>query len=206
MGTHHSEDDLDEIRACLAPDVRLREEVVATQPRWQGRIFSAQTLDVRLSDGSHAVRETVSHHGGAGVCAVRDGRICLVRQWRVALDRMTLEIPAGKLDVGEEPEACAARELEEETGLVAERLVPVATAVGSPGFSNEATHIFQALGLSQGVAHPDAGERIDVAWLPLADVEQAIGEGLIVDSKTIIAILHAVRCQGDADAGVCHVR
>lgn len=193
-------DGLAAIRALLEPDPGLREEVVATQPRWQGRIFSTQTLDVRLPDGSHATRETVSHHGGAGVCAVRDGRICLVRQWRVALDRMTLEIPAGKLDADEEPQTCAARELKEETGLVAERLVPVATAVGSPGFSNEATCIFRALGLSQGIAHPDAGECVDVVWLPLADAERAIGEGLIVDSKTIIAILHAAQCQDGVEA------
>ena len=205
MSTRPSEDDLDRIRTYLAPDDRLREEVMATHTQWEGRIFSAQTLDVRLSDGSRATRETVSHHGGAGVCAVREGRICLVRQWRVALDRMTLEIPAGKLDAGEEPAACAARELEEETGLVAERLVPVATAVGSPGFSNEATHIFHALGLSQGVAHPDAGECVDVVWLPLADVERAIGEGLIIDSKTIIAILSAIRCRDDVTTGACHV-
>ena len=205
MSTRPSEDDLDRIRTYLAPDDRLREEVMATHTQWEGRIFSAQTLDVRLSDGSRATRETVSHHGGAGVCAVREGRICLVRQWRVALDRMTLEIPAGKLDAGEELAACAARELEEETGLVAERLVPVATAVGSPGFSNEATHIFHALGLSQGAAHPDAGECVDVVWLPLAGVERAIGEGLIIDSKTIIAILSAIRCRDDVATEACHV-
>lgn len=205
MDTHHSEDDLDRIRTYLAPDDRLREEVMATHIQWEGRIFSAQTLDVRLSDGSRATRETVSHHGGAGVCAVREGHICLVRQWRVALEGMTLEIPAGKLDAGEEPEACAARELGEETGLVAERLVPVATAVGSPGFSNEATHVFHALGLSQGVAHPDAGERVDVAWVPLTDAERAISAGLIIDSKTIIAILYAVRHLDDTDPGACHV-
>ena len=88
---------------------------------------------------------------------------------------------------------------------MAERLVPVATAVGSPGFSNEATHVFHALGLSQGVAHPDAGERVDVAWVPLTDAERAISAGLIIDSKTIIAILYAVRHLDDTDPGACHV-
>ncbi|MBP3885504.1 MAG: NUDIX hydrolase, partial [Olsenella sp.] len=85
------------IRKLLEVDGHLAERVESSQTRWTGKIFSTLTYDVRLPDGSLGYREIVRHHGGAGVCAVREGRICLVRQYRVALGRMTLEIPAGKL-------------------------------------------------------------------------------------------------------------
>jgi ADP-ribose pyrophosphatase len=182
---------LEKIKELLKPDARYVEVVEETRDEWAGRIFAAQTLDVRLSDGSAGWREIVRHHGGAGVCAVRDGMICLVRQYRVALGRMTLEIPAGKLDVGEDPAVCAARELVEETGLVADEMVPIAVSAGSVGFCDERTRIFLARGLRQDEARPDEGELVDVVWLPVMDMVEAIREGLIEDSKTIIAVFAA---------------
>ena len=85
---------LDAIRAALEPDDALFERVVSTNVEWEGKIFSVEHQRVELSDGSLDWREIVRHHGGAGVLAVRDGQVCLVRQYRVALGRMTLEIPA----------------------------------------------------------------------------------------------------------------
>lgn len=180
------------VRALLKPDPRLTEEVVGSRQVWQGRIFSVETLGVRLPDGGTGSRELVRHHGGAGVCAVRDGRMCLVRQYRVAFGRMSLEIPAGKLEAGENPADCAARELLEETGLVAGRLEAVAHAAGSIGFTDETTHIFLAHDLSCGTAHPDEGEFVDTVWVPVRDVVQAAHEGVIQDGKTIIAALVAL--------------
>ena len=159
---------------------------------WDGKIFRVRTLDVALPDGTTGYREVVWHNGGAGVCAVRDGRMCLVRQYRVAMGRMSLEIPAGKLDAGEDPAHCAARELAEETGLVAQRLEFVARAAGSIGFTNEATSVFLAHGLSAGTARPDNGEFVDVVWLPVRDVLAAARAGLVQDGKTIIGALAAV--------------
>jgi len=184
---------LENIRSLLASDGRLREDVERAYPQWEGRIFSVETLDVRLPDGDRGVREIVRHHGGAGVCAVENGRICLVRQWRVALGEMTLEIPAGKLEEGEDPAACAARELTEETGLIADGLELIAYSAGAPGFTNEATRIFRATGLRRGSSHPDEGEFVDVVWLPVPDVVEAIAQGLIKDAKTIVATLDAAR-------------
>ncbi|WP_082629933.1 NUDIX hydrolase [Olsenella massiliensis] len=194
------------LRGLLAPDERLREEVARRRTAWEGSIFSAELLDVSLPDGSSSVREVARHHGGAGVCVVRDGRICLVRQWRVALAAMTLEIPAGKLDPNEDPRACAARELFEETGLTASSLELVATSVGSPGFSDETTRVFRAVGPhapttageSDGapVAHPDEGEFVDVCWVPLDVALAAVERGLITDAKTIIAIYDSVYRDG----------
>ena len=93
----------------------------------------------------------------------------------------------GKFEDGESPEDCAARELGEETGLVAQRLELVARAAGSPGFTSETTCVYLAHGLSPHAAHPDEGELVDVHWIPVRDVAEAIREGLICDSKTIIA-------------------
>ncbi len=188
---------LDAIRELLNDDPALMESVEGKCVQWEGRIFKVETLDVRVPDGSLGYREVVRHHGGAGVCALRDGRLCLVRQWRVALGRMTLEIPAGKTDPNEDASVCAARELEEETGLAARDLEFLARSAGSVGFTNEATTIYLARGLEQSPSHPDEGEFVDVVWLPLDDVIEAICAGVIQDAKTIVSAL-SVRARGIA--------
>lgn len=170
---------------------RLYERVCGRTRRWTGRIFSVDTLDVELSDGSHGYREIVNHHGGAGVVAVRDGKVCLVRQYRVALGRMTLEIPAGKIDGDESGASCAARELSEETGLTAEELVPLGVCEGAVGFTDEHTEIFLAKGLSQDEEHPDEGEFVNVAWVGFDEALAAVREGRIRDAKTALGLLLA---------------
>lgn len=181
--------------AFSLPADGLEEKVVAEHPRWEGSIFKVSQLDVEQPDHTPGVRDIVWHHGGAGVAAVRDGKLCLVRQWRVALDRMTLEIPAGKIDAGEDPALCAARELAEETGLAAERLEYVASSAGAPGFTNERTRVFLAHGLSTHPAHPDPDEFVNVLWIPLQDVIEASRLGVIMDAKTIIGA-YAALAQG----------
>lgn len=182
---------LDAIRAALEPDPALVERVVSAERPWEGRIFSVEQMDVELADGSHGWRDLVRHHGGAGVVAVMDGRVCLVRQWRVALGRMTLEIPAGKVDGDEPRDVCAARELTEETGLVAERLEHLAESYGAPGFTDEHTSVYLAHGLAQGPARPDEGELVNVVWVPLEDALEAMRAGLLDDAKTVTGILAA---------------
>ena len=182
---------MEQVRRELELDETLVERVTGIESSWEGRIFCAQRLDVELADGSHAWREVVRHHGGAGVVAVVDGRICLVRQYRVALGRMTLEIPAGKVDPGEDRAACAARELTEETGLVAERLELLVESYGAPGFTDEHTSVYFAHGLSRGSAHPDEGELVGVIWLSVDDALAAIRAGLIDDAKTVEGLLAA---------------
>lgn len=182
---------LEAIRRALEDDPVLYEGVLRTDREWEGRIFSVEHLEVELSDGSHDWREVVRHHGGAGVVAVLDGRVCLVKQYRVALGRMTLEIPAGKVDPSEPRDVCAARELTEETGLVAERLELLTESYGAPGFTNEHTSVYFAHGLAQGEASLDEGEFLNVVWVPLDDALEAIRAGLIDDAKTVSGILAA---------------
>lgn len=182
---------LEDVRKLMEPDDRLVERVVRTDHEWDGRIFTVEHLLVDLPDGTQDWREIVRHNGGAGVCVVRDGKICLVRQYRVALGRMTLEIPAGKLDPDEDPATCAARELTEETGLVAGRLELLANTAGAPGFNNEKTRVFVASELTQQEARPDEGELVDVVWVPIEDMVLAIRAGLVEDAKTVVSVLAA---------------
>ena len=179
------------ILRALEPDATLFERVGSADLAWEGRIFSVEHQRVELSDGSLDWREVVRHHGGAGVVAVIDDRVCLVRQYRVALGRMTLEIPAGKVDPSEPRDVCAARELTEETGLVAERLELLTESYGAPGFTNEHTSVYFAHGLTQGEAALDEGEFLNVVWVPVEDALDAIREGLIDDAKTVSGILAA---------------
>lgn len=182
---------LTHIRQLLVDDPALVERVELRENKWSCAIFDAQRWEVTQPDGVVGERDIVLHNGGAGVCVVREGKMCLVRQYRVALGRMTLEIPAGKIDPNEDPAVCAARELTEETGLVAERLVPIAMSCSAPGFTNEKTRIFYADGVSQHPAHPDSDEFVDVVWVPLEELVAAVRAGIIEDAKTVISALFA---------------
>ena len=201
QGLGENDAGLDEVRRALEPEPSLLERVTGDERVWQGKIFSVDHLEVELADGSHAWREVVHHHGGAGVVAIRSGKVCLVRQYRVVLGRVTLEIPAGKLEAGEQGESCAERELVEETGLRAEKLIHLATVLGSPGFTDEHTEVFLAQGLSQGTARPDEGEVVRTVWIPLDEVMHAISARLIQDGKTVAGVLAARALLGDEPAG-----
>lgn len=179
------------VRDALAPDPALVEKVADVRTLAATPVFEAQHLEVSTADGVLAPRFVVRHHGGVGVVAVRGDRVCLVRQYRVALGRVTLEIPAGRLEPDEEPAQAAARELAEETGLVASGLRRLVRVFGSPGFTDEKTDVFLACGLVQGESCPDEGEFLRVTWLPVADVVQAILAGAIQDSKTVSGVLAA---------------
>ena len=180
------------IEKALEPERFFYEQVVDDDLKWQGNIFSSHVLEVEIGNGSRGRREIVRHCGGAGVVAVDDARrVCLVRQYRVAVGRMTLEIPAGKLDADEGADACAARELAEETGIRARRLEHLVSDYGSIGFTDEHTEVFLATDLEDGEARPDDGELISALWLPMDDVVEAILEGLIKDGKTVAGILAA---------------
>ena len=173
-----------------ARDESLEEHVLSEDVAWRGRIFDVSRLRVALPDGREAVRDVVRHCGAVAVVALTDeGRICLVRQYRTALDRVTVEIPAGKMDPGEDPLECAKRELLEETGFSAERIAYLTTIATSCGFSDELIHIYMATGLVAKGSSPDADEFINVDLVDLGEFIDAVLDGRIEDAKTVVGAL-----------------
>ena len=171
-------------------DAALAERVQTEDVAWRGRIFDVDRLQVKMPDGRMAVRDVVRHPGAVAVVALTaDGKICLVRQYRTALGRVTVEIPAGKLAPGEDPLDCASRELMEETGLRAEQIAFLTTIATSCGFADELIHIYLATGLTQGTSSPDADEFINVDLVPLTELVDAVLDGRIEDAKTVVGAL-----------------
>lgn len=167
-------------------------ETVSSKSVFRGKIIEVFVDRIRLPDGSGAERETVRHPGAVGIVGIHDGRVLMVKQVRHAVGRELLEIPAGKLDeAGESPEDCARRELEEETGYEAENLEKLVTYVASPGFTDEAVHVFLSTKLTRISDPPsdDEGEPISIEWIPVDDIPSAIEAGRVIDAKTIIGLL-----------------
>ena len=171
-------------------DASLAEKPLTEDIAWAGRIFNVDRLRVQLPDGRVAIRDVVRHPGAVAVVALTsDGRICLVRQYRTALSRVTVEIPAGKLAPGEDPLECASRELLEETGMSAEKIAFLTTIATSDGFTDELIHVYMATGLTFTRSNPDADEFINVDLVPLEELVDAVLDGRIEDSKTVVGAL-----------------
>ena len=171
-------------------DAEIHELVQAEETVWQGRIFDVNRLGVQLPDGRAAQRDVVRHPGAVAIVALTDdGRICLVRQYRAALGRVTVEVPAGKLDPGEDPLECAHRELLEETGMRAERMAFLTTIATGVGFCDELIHLYMATGLTFAASDPDADAFINVDLVPLPELIDAVLDGRIEDAKTVVGAL-----------------
>lgn len=169
--------------------MKLYEETVTKRYIYQGKILSLRCDDARLPDGKPCKREIVEHSGGAAVLCVKDGKVALVKQFRYAYGEEIYEIPAGKLNVGENPRDAAQRELQEETGRIAKELRLLFTLYPSPGYTNEKIYIYEAIGVSEGKQKPDEDEFLSVEFLPLEQVREMVLNGKINDAKTIAAIL-----------------
>lgn len=171
-----------------------RHEVLSSRTIFDGRIFGVVLDSVRLPDGTVADREIVRHPGAVAVVAIVDGDILMVRQMRHAVSQELLELPAGKLDApNESPEACARRELEEETGYRCSSLVELADFFSSPGFTDERIRVYLTMDAAAQGSPPetDEGEPIALARLPLGEAANAVLDGRIRDSKTMIGVLLA---------------
>ncbi len=171
-------------------DAALHERILSEETAFEGAIFDVSKLEVALPDGKLARRDVVRHPGAAAVVALTEnGKIVLERQYRTALDRVTLEIPAGKLVPGEDPLECARRELKEETGFVAGRMAYLTTIATSVGFADELIYIFLATQLSLEGADPDDDEFINVDLVDLSELIDAVLDGQIEDAKTVVGAL-----------------
>jgi ADP-ribose pyrophosphatase len=170
----------------------LKPLVVASNPAHRGRVIQVSTERLRYSNGREYDIDFVRHPGAAAVVAV-DGanRVCLVRQYRHGIQDFLWEIPAGKLDPGERPEVCAVRELQEETGVTANRWTSLGLYIPAPGIFTELIHLYLARELDVGASSPDADEELELKWLPL---DQAVGhvlKGEWNDGKTAMALWRA---------------
>ena len=157
---------------------------------YEGVIVNVRLDRAELVNGDVVRREVVEHPGGVTVIPVEeDGTVWCVRQFRYPFQREMLEVPAGKLEIGEKPLPAAVRELSEETG----RMIYLGACCTSPGFSTEVLHIYLALELKHGDAHPDEDEFLNVEKHSLETLTEMVMSGEIDDAKTIIAVLKARR-------------
>jgi ADP-ribose pyrophosphatase len=168
------------------------ERVLESSRVYDGRIMAVRVDRVALPDGREATREIVEHAPVVAVVPVdENGDVVLVRQYRLATGDVMLEVPAGLVDEGEEIEAAAQRELQEEIGYRARHLERMAGFFVSPGFCTEFIHVFLALGLEESGLDADEDEDIVVERLPLAAALKLVQEGSIRDAKSIVGILMA---------------
>ncbi len=171
-------------------DPALHESIIDGETAWQGRVIRVEDLRVELPSGALAHRDIVRHPGGVGVVALTDsGKIALVRQYRTALDRVTVEIPAGKLEPGEDPLEAAKRELREETGFEAGRIAYLTSIAPSPGYTDEIIRLYFATQLSFVGADPDDDEFINVDLVDVTELIDAVLDGKIEDAKTVVGAL-----------------
>ncbi len=177
------------VRPERAPD-SLKEQMAQKNVVFEGKIITVRCDDAVLPNGKPCKREIVEHPGGASVLCVADGKAVLVRQYRYAYGEELFEIPAGKLERGEDPAVAAKRELEEETGLIAGSLNLLTVLYPSPGYSNEKIYIYEASGIRAGERHPDSDEFLKVEYIPFNEACNMVARGEIKDAKTVAALLY----------------
>lgn len=167
--------------------------IIKSEIVYRGKVFNTRVDQIEYSSGNKAIREVAQHPGGAVVVPVKDdGKIVMVTQHRFPIDKVLLELPAGKLGKNEEPFVCAKRELEEETGYKSDNITELGTIYTTPGYSSERLWIFLARDLEAGSHNREEGEfGMEMIELSLKEAEEKIYSGEIVDGKTICGIFLA---------------
>ena len=175
----------------------LTEKTVSQKYAYKGRIVNLRLDEAALPNGKIVGREVVEHPGGVCVAALTDDRdLLLVRQYRYPYGKALLEVPAGKLERGEDPEACGLRELEEETGARAARVELLCEVYPTPGYCAEVIRVYGASGLTFGEQRPDEDEFLECERVPLTEALRMVEAGEIADAKTQIAVLRLARKLG----------
>ena len=164
------------------------ESWVQDETVYEGRVVSLRVGEARLEDGTVVPREVVEHPGGVGVVPVLDDAVVLIRQYRIAIGRDVLEIPAGKLEGDEDPESCGRRELEEETGYRAGRMVAVGSYYASVGYSSEEYYLYLAFDLERVGQNLEHDERIETVEIPLDEAARRVADNELKDAKTVVAL------------------
>ena len=157
---------------------------------FKGRIINVRNDRIILPNGAESLRESVEHRGGVAVLAVDDkGYVPIVRQYRYSPGLELWEIPAGKLEVGEQPDEAIHRELREETGLVAGKMTSLGMFYPTCGYSNEIIRLYLATDLSYVGAMPDEDEFLEIKYVKIEDLYKMCFSGEIIDGKTLVAVL-----------------
>ena len=169
----------------------LKETLVSSELLFEGKFLHAKCDTVRLPDGKHATREYVVHPGAVVVVPLlEDGQVVLERQFRYPIGQVMIELPAGKLDAGEDPLLCGLRELHEETGYSASEWAYAGQMHLAIAYSTEVIHIYFARGLTGGQRKLDAGEFLDVFTAPVQQLLDWCADGTVTDAKTLSCALH----------------
>ena len=172
--------------------MNFEEKTISSESIYDGKIIKVRVEQVELDDGSHAMRELIAHPGGVGVIAVdENNEVFMVTQYRIAAKSMMMEIPAGKLEYGEDPLECGERELIEETGYRASEFLHLGEYYATPGYCEEKLNIYLAKGLEFVGQHLDEGEFLNVKKYSLDELYGMVMDNKIHDAKTAIAILKA---------------
>ncbi|MFD3157378.1 NUDIX hydrolase [Haloimpatiens sp. FM7330] len=170
--------------------MELYEKTIDEKQIYKGKIIDVRLQEVKLPNGKKSKREIVKHPGGVAIVAFKDeNTILMVEQFRKPIDECILEIPAGKIEKGEEIEVCAKRELEEETGYKSDNMSYLGKVVTSPGFCNEYIYIFKAENLYKGIIGGDEDEFINLHEMKIDKMKDMIKNKEIVDAKTICALM-----------------
>lgn len=171
-------------------DAHLREDTVASEEVFRGRLLEVRRDLARLPDGSEATREYIVHPGAVMVVPLLDdGRLVMERQWRYPLERVMLEFPAGKLERGEAPYLCAVRELAEETGYTAREWARAGVLHNAIAYSDEAIEVWFARGLTAGERRLDEGEFLDLQLVGVEELAGLCASGAVTDAKTLVGLL-----------------
>ncbi len=169
--------------------MEFEEKTIHKESIYEGNIVNVSVHDVTLPNGKTSKREIINHPGAVAVIAVtEENKLVMVRQYRKALEKEIIEIPAGKLEKEEPPIQSAARELEEETGYKTESLTKVTSFYTSPGFADEMIHLYEAGKLKEGETYTDDDEFVEVMEVSLEEAEDLIEEERIHDAKTMFAV------------------
>ena len=167
----------------------FEEKTMKSDKIYEGKLLNLRIDTVELPDKKYSKREIIEHPGAVAILPItEDNYVVLVEQYRKAVERFLLELPAGRLELNEEPGETAARELKEETGISANKLEYLLEFYTSPGFSNEKIYLFLAKDLIYGDAQPDLGEFVRTVKMDIDDLTKMVDRGEILDSKTIIGI------------------
>lgn len=170
--------------------MELKETPIKRHCVFEGKLLRVRQDEAALPDGKRCTREVVEHPGAVCILCIYEGKAVLVRQFRYAVGEELFELPAGKLERGEDPKDAALRELEEETGLRAASVKLLFSMYPTPGYSDEVIHVFEALDAVAAESHPDVGEFVDTVLVPVEEAYAMIEEGSIKDGKTIAALFY----------------